>query len=987
MRHPHAIWAIAAGLVVLSLPPLLSLGLFEEFRSAHSADRTERKVSGITAHNSRRGVAAYWSFDSGENHAPDRGIAIGTMSVPGVSGEALLFNGHDDTFFATDMLWKPERDFSVSFWMNAGALPVRQDIIFQGYPRVIGFRLEEGRLVFDMCTSGGVFTASCQLDGFDKFVHVAVTIEADAGILSIYLDGSRKGRFDFNGFVPPSWLINVGRCSQTGKRHPFHGVIDELVLWNRALRADEVRRMAASASRTRRAALKGDRRIRIALWRLMSTIADGMEWLAGLAEVNIPRYLRSRRGRASLSRVDIVAGKGALRRLARAHAESIASGHRTPSASRPVDAHIVIDGVARRCGLSLSGGTLCYPAGERMPFIADVGAADGNPIGGKRRVLIAPPEACGWLSRLADSVAWRLTGLPAPPPEAELVSLSINGHSVGVYVMCDASRMCVQTGDGMDPLEYSGVAQAWAIRKAEAERLSPNGLSDRVAAAIRGRFARDDFERYERRLRTASDIIMCDAHSPVPASLRAKALAQSLEHSLPRRDDTVCASSFLLDEYLVIGSNAVPWIVREDLDLSAVRSPKGWGISFHSESPEWIDDNGRIVKLPQGRPQAVAISASIEDADGGVSRRRLEFRLCPSMLDVAALMIWSPTPFGRTHRTDACVEIIDAHAGPDRMLHFTATASGGLGGIRYRGNTSFRSARKLLNVKLDVPHHLLGDTDTRSLLAINSYSDPLRVWSGLAFSLFRSFPAVRSGMEVAPHVRVFEVYCNGRYWGLQEFAERIDGTLLGDAMATVFRHMRVVPRLPDIRQAHPSPCVKDAMPSYASLISKLEAEPSEDNVGAVLAMIDIDNAIDYQILYSFMDNHNGAPYDFWTHDAIAFSPARGTMVFVPWDFDNSSLGLKTIVSTRLDKWLEANVPDFRERRAARWRELRRTVLDEKALLATYDAILTPHFGYLQSDRERWPSMFPQNVDLNAMRDKYKAFLVSQLTLFDKAFSE
>lgn len=970
-----------------ALPLMLSRGLLAGFRQKYAPDSVHRKVSGIIAHNSKMGTAAYWSFDRGENFAPDRGIGVGTVVAPGVSGDALFLDGHDDTFFATGLLWQPRGNFSVSLWLKAEALPVRQDVVFQGRPDQMGFRIDSGKLLFDLTVTNGVATFSCPFSAFGKFVHVAAVVKPSKGDVSLYVGGVRQCTGKFAGFEEPDWNVNIGRCSMRGKHHAFHGAIDELALWNRALGDDEVAAMAEKASGTRDAALKGGRKLRIVKYHFLSAMAVALERIAGLAEINPVRYFRARRERGKLRRIDLVFGKGALRRLLRAHYSSIASGHRTPAATRPSKAHIMIDGHASRCLVSLHGGTLAYPESGRMAFVVEAEDGSTSPFGEVRKVVVVPPESGGWLARPAESDGWGLSGLPNPPPGSELVSLTINGHGAGIYIMDDATRMLVQAGGETDPLAHSVTNQLALMREAEREWMSPHLISQRVKSAIASYLGVNGRGEYNRRVRAAADLFMSDAHSPVPSSLRAKALKESLNGAVAGQ--TVSdASSFLLDEFLVLGDNPAPWLVSRDLDFSRIRAPEGWRISFRSESPEWIGNDGRIAKLPEKRPEFVTITATVTDISGESAERPLEFRLAPESGTVSALLIWSPVPFGRTHRTDAAVEVLEPR-GPatQEPRLFTATAAGGPGGVRYRGNSSFFSKKKLISVKLDQPHGLFGGTDTRSLLAINSYADHLRIWNGFAFSLFRSFGREPGLENVAPHVRPFEVFCNGRYCGLQEFAERIDRRLLGEEEASVFRHMTISPRDPFVRQTSPDPCEADATPLYLSLVEKLEGEPSEETVRAVMGALDIDSAIDYHILYSLLGNSNGSPYNFWTHDAIAYSPSRKALVFIPWDFDNGSDNKHSIVLTKLDKWLAANVPDYGRRRAARWGELRKSALREDNLLASFDSLLDIHFDYLESNRRRWPDFVRKNEDYTAMRERARDFLRKQLVYFDEEFAE
>ncbi len=649
---------------------------------------------------------------------------------------------------------------------------------------------------------------------------------------------------------------------------------------------------------------------------------------------------------------------------------------------------MVIGKEAASCQLTLGGGTLCYPHEDRLAFVLDLPGSTNSPSGLARRYFLAPPESSGWLSRLADSEAWRITGLPSSPPQAELVSLGINGHFVGVYLLCDASRMLVHAGESQSPVSHKRRIQLPLQLNAEEKRLVPSGISERTAAAIQSHFSEDDYRRYQAAMVAMGEILSSDPRSPLPTSIRAKAIAESLS-AVTRRFPPISSSDhFPLDEFLLLGKNPCPWLICSDIDTAAVRVPDGWKISFRSDSPDWLDSAGHVLKRPDKRPRFATLVATIEDASGHVSTRNLEFRIAPENGSVPALLIWSPIAFGKTHRTDATVEFFDARTNaPSPRRLFTATAAGGPGGIRYRGNSSFLHEKKLLSVKLDSPHRLLSSSESRSLLGINSFADRLHIANSLAFTLFRSFPLPDGSHEIAPHVRPFEVFCNGHYYGLLEFADRLDPSLVSDPGAIVFRHMTTSPRIPFVRQSHPSPAKVEGFPLYGDLIGSLESEPSETSIRAVLSSVSLENVIDYQILYSLLGNSNGLPFKYWTHDALIYSPSRKIFLFVPWDFDDALFSNLGIVSTKLDKWLEANVPGYREKRLARWRELRRSALSEDLVLSTFDSLLDKHFDYLPSSYRRWPTYEVDEEKSLRLREANRVFLRSQLLFFDKEFEK
>lgn len=976
---------IAAVLLVVCVW-LCTGGALTRFRHKYSEERIAEQISKLLSGSPRRGVAAYWSFDATECKSPERGIGVNTVSAKGAHCAGLRFDGDDDTFYATIFPWRPQESFSISFWINAKKLPVRQDVIFQGL-RQIGIHLDSGEMFFDVFANSGRQSVSFPFLKFGEFAHITAVADMPQKRISLYENGVLRASQTVDAWIPLDWDVRFGRCSLNGKHHAFAGTLDEVALWNKALSPREISRLASSPSATRRMALSLSRRFKISRCRLLGRLVRAAGAIENLPSMNIARWLRARRARRELPRVRLVMDSKARRHLQKAHIRSRASGHRTAIASKPVRAFISSGDDTIECLVSLGGGTLCYPHTGRPGYVIDP-LPDGKALpNGCKRILLAPPETSGWLVRFADCLAWRISGLPSPPPLADIVSLSINGRAAGCYVMCDYSQMLVQQGEDLDPLHYDD-GQLLIQRISEHERLAPARIPARTANAVAGHLSPDVRAAFASSLQSAADALRGDVHSPIPLRERERLLQENLESIM--RDigaTSLNAASFLLDESLVIGGNRASWFIEGDLDLSSIRVPSGWSISFESQSPEWIDDAGHMAKRPEDSPAFASIVAKITDASGIESRRTLEFRLVPQKGKVPAIFVWAPVPFGKTHRTDASVEIVDpARNDGGQARYFTATGAGGHGGIRFKGNASFFSAMKLPNIKLDTPHNLFGKGQTQSLIAIDSFTDPLRTLNGLAYDLFRSFPKAPPMKNYAPQVKIFEVFLNGRYRGLLEFAERMDRDMLGEKDIAVFRHMATYPRTPFVRQSKPSTAEMDFMPRYTELISLLEGTPDSETQRQVSEMLDLENVVDFQILYSFFANANGNDYRFWTHDAIAWSPMRQKLFFVPWDFDlihgRASLG---IVRTDLDRWLERELPEHRQRMRERWRELRQTVLTAENVADAFDKRFSIHAGYLPSDARRWNKKPLTTRGFERMRDEELAFLLEQLERLDREY--
>jgi hypothetical protein len=107
--------------------------------------------------------------------------------------------------------------------------------------RRLRFAVEDG-------TAGGVDLGAPI--GAGRFVHVAATLDTDSGRLRLYGNGEvvaetttsvRPMRELDPGANPGVGIGNHGGRPGSPHRYPFHGVINELLLYDRALSAAEIR--------------------------------------------------------------------------------------------------------------------------------------------------------------------------------------------------------------------------------------------------------------------------------------------------------------------------------------------------------------------------------------------------------------------------------------------------------------------------------------------------------------------------------------------------------------------------------------------------------------------------------------------------------------------------------------------------------------------------------------------------------------------------
>ncbi|VVB57898.1 Concanavalin A-like lectin/glucanases superfamily protein [Candidatus Anstonella stagnisolia] len=204
-----------------------------------------------------QGLIGYWKFEegSGINATDSRGGNTGNLTnaawVSGKSGTALDLDGLVSTV-PTSLASNADfqNGFTVSAWI---------------YPRSVG----EGSGTYNWGTIVNKASSSNGLNGFmycfgingnlvlevngdtrrlsaivpmDKWTHVAVTVSSDA-IVTHYVNGAVSGTPGATGAlsgITTSNPLTIGNRAATTVA-TFNGTIDEVMVFNRALSADEIR--------------------------------------------------------------------------------------------------------------------------------------------------------------------------------------------------------------------------------------------------------------------------------------------------------------------------------------------------------------------------------------------------------------------------------------------------------------------------------------------------------------------------------------------------------------------------------------------------------------------------------------------------------------------------------------------------------------------------------------------------------------------------
>jgi hypothetical protein len=212
------------------------------------------------------GIVAWWPGEgngddviSGYNAImPSSGITFSNAEV----GLGFVFDGSDVQMEVTNepgLNFGPDQDFSIEVWILPLAAPGNSPpdemsiVDKRNAPNAYNYYgyhlyLNQGQLYFQMADTaasvGGLIVQAGPDLRDGQFHHVAVTVERDStngGVL--YVDGQPVLTFDpttYTGSLSNTDFLHIGENTVAGYVTPFHGIMDELSLYNRALSPDEI---------------------------------------------------------------------------------------------------------------------------------------------------------------------------------------------------------------------------------------------------------------------------------------------------------------------------------------------------------------------------------------------------------------------------------------------------------------------------------------------------------------------------------------------------------------------------------------------------------------------------------------------------------------------------------------------------------------------------------------------------------------------------
>jgi len=186
-----------------------------------------------------QGMVGYWKFDegSGTSTTDSRGGNAGTLTNGPIwtsnskSGQALDFDGSND-FVSTSFV--PTRGSTICGWFLTRASSSQKNIFDLGGSNIL--MTLNTKLLLQYAGSNYVYSATVLNN--NQWYHICAYFSGNASTSKIYLNGKDDTSVPiYYSEVPPS--ISGFRISSSS--NSFNGSIDEVMIFNRALTANEIR--------------------------------------------------------------------------------------------------------------------------------------------------------------------------------------------------------------------------------------------------------------------------------------------------------------------------------------------------------------------------------------------------------------------------------------------------------------------------------------------------------------------------------------------------------------------------------------------------------------------------------------------------------------------------------------------------------------------------------------------------------------------------
>jgi hypothetical protein len=199
------------------------------------------------------GLVGWWPFNGNANDESGDGNngtvngATLTSDRNGVANQAYSFDGVDDYIQALNPLSDLTSNFSISCFVNIsswqGGLFVHVGIDQVEFPRDgFGYGYGGNQYLLGLLSNVNWYQIGYQFNDLSTWYH-AVVIRSE-NTLDYFIDGVFVGSNNIGTIVPPSNALFFGSGATTYEN--FHGKLDDIGIWNRALTQQEITNLYTS---------------------------------------------------------------------------------------------------------------------------------------------------------------------------------------------------------------------------------------------------------------------------------------------------------------------------------------------------------------------------------------------------------------------------------------------------------------------------------------------------------------------------------------------------------------------------------------------------------------------------------------------------------------------------------------------------------------------------------------------------------------------
>ena len=328
---------------------------------------------------------------------------------------------------------------------------------------------------------------------------------------------------------------------------------------------------------------------------------------------------------------------------------------------------------------------------------------------------------------------------------------------------------------------------------------------------------------------------------------------------------------------------------------------------------------------------------------------------------------------------------------------------------RVHGGVSQSYSKKSYGITLDAPISLLGMRKSAHWLVNAAYIDRSLMRHKLSYDLFRSLSSPNAP-RFAVASRFVEVHLNGRYNGVYLLMERLDAQLFGlrpfnsnDVVhACIYKavdhsanfsqagHAGYEQRQPDpLTYAYWAP-----LDRFNKFVSGASDAQFLNATNGIASRLDLDNAIDFHLLVLLTSNMDGITKNFiLARDAKAPGSSTPKFFFAPWDYDGTFGRNWDASSVPPSAWLSNHLFErlmghtvYRQKFAARWKQLRDDPFSPKTVQAMIDANVASLGAAVQRNAKRWPTTqggYPDNIDFAEDVRQMKSWIEARVKWLDQ----